>query len=209
MPFDRIMENRQIIISHPKDTVVKVYPTPAKHLKTSYVRSFQEELLTLAVDRDFNGTDLRILLAILSNLGYDNILNISQKDLGEKIGIKQTESAKSIKKLISKGYLQIVGKAGGRQNIYQFNPHVAFRSRARNYKELCRAWQQESIPNTEKLPVDIDSDLDIDLENKLDDKVLELSQQFNVPKSKVRQIILSLVDQTLDTETQESSEIPY
>ncbi len=156
--------------------------------------------MALAVDRDFNGTDLRILLAILSNLGYENILNISQKDLGEKIGIKQTESAKSIKKLISKGYLQIVGKAGGRQNVYQFNPHVAFRSRAKNYKDLCRAWQQQAFPNTQKSTIDLESDLDIDLENKLDDKVSQLSQQFGVPQSKVRQIILSLVNQALDNQ---------
>ena len=39
--------------------------------------------------------------------------------------------------------------------------------------------------------------LETDLEDKLNSKVDQLSKQFNIPQSKVRQIILSLVDQTL------------
>jgi len=203
------MENRQIVITHPEDSVVKVYSTPTKHLKTDYIRSFQDELLALAIDRDLNGTDLRILLAILSNLGYDNILNISQKDLGERIGVKQTESSKSIKKFISKGYLQITGKAGGRQNIYQFNPNVAFKSKAKNLKQLKRVWDGETISNTKNSPIDIDLDIEPDLEDKFDDRVSELSKKYGVPQSKVRQILLSVVNQALTKEVDEDSELPY
>ncbi len=90
-----------------------------------------------------------------------------------------------------------------------FNPSVAFKSRAENLKELKRAWDKETIPNTQKFPVDIDLDLEPDLEDKLDDKVSQLSQKFDVPPSKVRQIILSLVDQALESEEQEKSEVPY
>ena len=200
--------NRKIEIYYPEDTVVNVYGKPVRHLKSDYARYFLSEALALAVDRDFSGTDFRVLLAIIGNLGYENIINISQQELGEQLNISQQNISKSLKKLIGKGYLQIINKIG-RQNIYQFNPHVVFRTRAKNFKDLCRAWQQESLPNNEKFPVDIDSDIDIDLENKLNDKVLELSQQFGVPQSKVRQIILSLVNQTLETETQENSEVPY
>ena len=83
------------------------------------------------------------------------------------------------------------------------NPNVVFKSRAKNLKELKHAWDKETIPNTQKSPIDVDLDLEPDLEDKLDDKVLELSQQFSVPKSKVRQIILSLVNQALDNEGHE------
>ncbi len=89
------------------------------------------------------------------------------------------------------------------------NPNVVFKSRAKNLKELKRAWDKETIPNTQKFPVDIDKDLEPDLEDKLDYKVSQLSQQFGVPQSKVRQIILSLVDQALESEEQEELEFPY
>ena len=202
------MRSKKLEIYYPEDSVVNIFAKPGKYLKDDYARYFMSEVLSLAVDKDFSGNDLRVLLGILANLNYDNTLNISQQKLADQLNIDRSATGKSIKKLISKGYMQIVDTVG-RQNIYQFNPHVAFRSRAKNYKDLCRAWQQETIPNTQKSPIDLDSDLDIDLEDKLDDKVSELSQQFGVPKSKVRQIILSLVNQTLETEAQENLKVPY
>ena len=201
------MDNK-IEVRYPKDAVVNIYPKPLKYLKDSHVRCFSDEALSLATDRQFSGTDFRVLLAIIGNLGYDNKLNISQQELGEQLDIHQTSISRSLKKLIAKGYLQIIDTIG-RQNIYQFNPHVAFRSRAKNLKELKQAWDKATIPNTQKFPIDLDLDLDLDLEDKLDDKVSELSQQFGVPQSKVRQIILSLVSQALESKTQEDPELSY
>ena len=195
-------------ISCPDDALVNISTPPSKYLKLPYIRSFQEEMVSLAIDREFNGTDFRVFLTIIGNLGYENILSLTQKEIGEQIGIQSVEVTKSIKKLVKKGYLQIVTKIG-RQNIYMFNPSVAFKSRAKNLKELKHAWNKETIPNTQKSSIDIDSDLEPDLEDKLDDKVSQLSQQFGVPQSKVRQIILSLVDQALESEEQEESELPY
>ena len=84
-----------------------------------------------------------------------------------------------------------------------FNPSVAFKSKAKNLKELKQAWDKKIIPSTQKHPIDTDTDLEPDLEDKLDDKVEKLSQQFGIPQSKVRQIILSLVDQALTSEEEE------
>ena len=200
--------NKKLEIYYPEDSVVNVFAKPKKHLNDDYARCFLNEMLGLAVDRDLTGTDLRVLLAIIGNLGYDNTINISQGQLGQEINIKRQEVTKSIRKFVSKGYLQITSQIG-RQNIYQFNPHIVFRSRAKNYKDLCRAWDQGTIPNTRKSPIDIDTDLEPDLEDKLDDKVSELSKQFGVPQSKVRQIILSLVNQALENNAQEDIDVPY
>ena len=202
------MVNKKIEIYHPEDTVINVYPKPAKYLKSDYFRGFSEEAIALSKDKDLSGNDLRVFLAIIGNLGYDNIVNISQHELGSQSDIHQQHISKSLKKLISKGYLQIVDKIG-RRNIYMVNPNVVFKSRAKNFKELKRAWDKETVPNTQNSPVDINLDLEPDLEDKLDDKVSELSQKFGVPQSKVRQILLSVVNQALDKESKEDSEIPY
>ena len=170
-----MVQNRKVEIYYPKDTVLNVFPKPKKYLRDSYARCFLDEAMALGVDKDLSGNDLRVLLIIIANLGYENIINISQSDLSEQSRISQQNISKSIKKLISKGYLQVVDTIG-RRNIYMLNPNVAFRSRAKNLKELKQAWNEERLPDTQKHPIDIDTDLEPGLEDKLDMKVEQLSK---------------------------------
>ena len=123
--------------------MAKTVVTPIKMLTDNpHVRVFSEGLGRLAMDKDLNGTDIRVLLFILSIMEYENLLNTTQKALSEGLGIVQQEVSKSIKKLIEGGYLKIVDK-NGRQNIYQLNPHLAFKSRAKNYRLLCSIWDED------------------------------------------------------------------
>ena len=201
------MDNR-IEICYSKEAVLNIFTAPSKYLKDPYARVFLDEINALGKDRNLSNTDFRVLMSIIGHLEYNNVVNISQKDLGEQLNIKQPNIAKSIKKLIDKGYLQVVDTIG-RRNIYMLNPNVAFKARAKNLKELKHAWDKQTLPNTQKHPVDINTDLEPDLEDKLNDKVTQLSQQFGIPQSKVRQIILSLVDQALTSENQEDLDVPY
>ena len=203
-----MVNNKKIEIHYPEDTVLNIFTKPRKYLKNDYARYFLDDILALGTDRDFSGTDLRVFLVIIANIGYDNIINISQSELADQSNISQQNISKSIQKLISKGYLQVIEKIG-RRNIYMLNPNIAFRSKAENLKELKQAWDKATFPNTQKSPVDLDLDLEPDLEDKLDDKVSQLSEQFGVPQSKVRQIILSLVNQVLEPKAEEISEVPY
>jgi len=89
------MVNRKIEIYHPEDTVINVYPKPAKYLKSDYFRGFSEEAIGLSKDKDLSGNDLRVFLAIIGNLGYDNIVNISQHELGSQSDIHQQHISKT------------------------------------------------------------------------------------------------------------------
>ena len=202
------MVNKKIEIYYPEDTVLNVYPKPAKYLKNSYIRCFSQEIVALSKDKNLSGNDLRVLLAIIGNLSYDNIVNISQSELGKQSDINQQAISKSIKKLTSKSYLKVIDTIG-RRNIYMVNPNLVFRSRAKNLKELKQSWDKASTPNTQKFPMDIDKDLEPDLQDKLDNKATELSQQFDIPESKARQIILSLASQAVENEDQDKLELPY
>ena len=195
-------------IYYPEDTLLNIFTKPKKYLKNSYARVFLDEMVALGLDKELSGNDLRVLLAIIGNLDYENQVNISQQELGNQLDIHQVSISKSLKKLINKGYLKIIDTIG-RQNIYQFNPHLVFRGYSYNHKHLCRTWDEGTTANTRKSPIDIDTDLDLDLEDKLDDKVSQLSKQFGVPQSKVRQIILSLVNQALENKAQEDIDVPY
>ncbi len=202
-----MVRSKKVEIYYPEDSVVNVFTKPPKYLKNAYARYFMGEIIDLAIDKDFSGNDLRVFIAILANIEYENILNISQQALADELGIDRSAVGKSIKKLTSKGYLQIQ-ETIGRQNVYRLNPNIAFRSRAKNFNELKRAWDQKTLPNTQKHPIDLDTDLEPDLEEKLDDKVEQLSQQFGVSRTKIRQIILSLVDQALDSNP-EDLDLPH
>jgi hypothetical protein len=130
-------------INVPEGCMAKTVVTPIKMLtENPHVRVFSEGLSRLAMNKDLNGTDIRVLLFILSIMEYENLLNTTQKALSEGLGIVQQEVSKSIKKLIEGGYLKIVDK-NGRQNIYQLNPHLAFKSRAKNYRLLCSIWDED------------------------------------------------------------------
>ena len=203
-----MMVNRKVEIHYPDGVNLNLIPANQKYLKEDYVRFFQLDMKDIANDKTLDGQDLRITLVIVSNLNYDNIFSLSHRELAEQAGTQRPNVTKTVNKLVKKGYLKIISKQG-QKNIYMFNPNIAFKSRAKNLKELKYAWDKKTIPNTQKSPVDIDKDLEPDLEDKLDDKVSELSQRFGIPQSKVRQMILSLVGQALESEEQEQSEIPY
>ena len=201
------MVSKKLEVYYPEDSLVNIFTEPKRYLKNDYARHFSSEMLGLAVDRDLSGNDLRVLLAILANLGFENIVNISQQELSDQLKINRPAVAKSLKKLTSKGYIEVIDNIG-RRNIYMFNPSVAFKSRAKNLKELKHAWNNQTSPNTQNHAIDVDTDLEPDLEDKLDDKVNQLSKQFDIPPSKVRQMILSLVNQAL-TPDDEDVELPY
>jgi hypothetical protein len=130
-------------INVPDGCMAKTVVTPIKMLTDKpHVRVFSEGLGRLAVDRELTLTDKNVLLFLISVMEYENLLNITQKALSEELGIVQPEVSKSIKKLIKGGYLRIVDK-NGRQNVYQLNPHIGFKSRAKNYNLLCTIWDED------------------------------------------------------------------
>lgn len=202
--------NKKLEIYYSGDSVINVYAKEKKHLKDNYARCFLNEITNVASNKDLNGTDLRVLLGIIGHLEYENLLNISQKKLGEILKIPRQEITKSINKLISKNYLQIVDKIG-RQNIYKLNPRIAFKSRAKNHKNLCNDWEENTT--SKKIDLDInlnlDSNLDKNLETKFKEKIDEISKKFNVEKNKAKEIMLFLINQGLNKNNTKDNDLPY
>jgi hypothetical protein len=116
----------------------------AKHLSDyPHVRIFNEALLEVVLDEDLTGQDFRVLFYILSTVEWENFYKQSQKAIADKLGMRQQHVSKSFGKLISKGWLRVIGQIG-RQNIYRINPHLAFKSRSRNYAAMLDDWNEGS-----------------------------------------------------------------
>lgn len=187
------MIETELTIRHSEDSTLCIYNQPGKHLKREHLRLFSEEILAIANDRDLNFTDCRVLLAIIGLMKFDNVLNLSQQKLGETIGIERPNVAKSLKKLEEKGYLLRLGTEG-RRIVYMFNPDVAFKARAKNYRTLKRCWDEKLIPNTRKMG--IAPEADPDFYSKLEDKVTSLSKKTGIPESKVKLLLESLFEES-------------
>jgi hypothetical protein len=115
-----------------------------KRLGKDYLRMYQDAFLEIAQDKDLNQTDTRILLAILGKLDYENDFNLSQADIGNLLQVAQPNVSKSFTKLEAKGYLHLI-RVDGRKKVYQFNPYLAFRSRAKNFQGLCNEWDKHDL----------------------------------------------------------------
>jgi DNA-binding MarR family transcriptional regulator len=113
-----------------------------KYLGKDFLVVYQDALLEVAQDKELNQTDTRIVLAILSKLGYENEFTLSQAELGNLLQVAQPHISKSMAKLEAKGYLQ-VSRTVGRQKIYFFNPYLAFRSKPKNFQGLCKSWDKQ------------------------------------------------------------------
>lgn len=194
--------NRKLEIYYSDDSNVNISTSPKKHLKKEYGRYFEEEIINIASNKNLNGTDLRVFLCIIGNLEYENILNISQKKLGEILGIGKKEISKSINKLIKEGYLQIIDKIG-RQNIYKLNPSIAFKSRAKNHKQLQDDWNEDK----DQFKEDRSNNAGNNLQNNFDKKVNEMSKKFHIEKEKAKDILFSVLNEDLNIK--DIKDLPY
>ena len=85
-------------------------------------------LLMIATDRDLKYQDLRVLFAYLGAMDFENIIDISQKNVAELLGVKKESVSRSTKKLVSKNILIEETKLG-RSKIYRLNVVIGWKGR--------------------------------------------------------------------------------
>ena len=87
---------------------------PRLKVKEKYMLLFQKALQDLATDRQLRGESLRVLLALLGRLDFENYLNISQRELADELRVRQPSIARAMRQLRERGrYEGRSGKAGG------------------------------------------------------------------------------------------------
>jgi DNA-binding MarR family transcriptional regulator len=133
--------DRSITIEVPQDVHAVFYSWEKRHLrgKGNYIRVFQDVLLEMAKDRELNLTDHRVLLLILTKLGYENFFSLSQTEMGELLGINQANISRSLQKLEQRGFITLLDTPG-RKKVYMVNPHIVFKTKAKDLKELEEDW---------------------------------------------------------------------
>ena len=95
--------------------------------KSAFERHFtmnQSALLILA--NTLNGEQLRVLLALLAELDYENFIQVAQADIAEKLNINKVNVSRSVKALIDVGVI-FEGPKVGRSKTYRLNEQFGWK----------------------------------------------------------------------------------
>ena len=93
---------------------------------------FQESLAHIA-KLDLTGEQLKVFLAIVSKMDFENYIRISQADLGKELNIKQQQVSRAIKKLLEEDII-CQGPRAGLCKTYILNPNVGIKGRQKKNK---------------------------------------------------------------------------
>ena len=106
--------------------------------KSSFQRHFtmnQAALLTIA--NELNHDQMRVLMALLADLDYENYIQVAQIDIAEALRMQKTHVSRAIKNLIEFGII-IEGPKIGRSKTYRLNPQFGWKGTVSNHKKALR-----------------------------------------------------------------------
>ncbi len=102
--------------------------------KSSFERHFtmnQAALLTIANQLTHEQT--RVLLALLTNLDYENFIQVSQVDIAENLKMNRPNTSRAIKNLLTMEII-LQGPKIGRSNTFRLNPNFGWKGSVSNHK---------------------------------------------------------------------------
>jgi biotin operon repressor len=113
--------------------------------KKEWLAMFQESLELIAADKELNGYALRVFLALLSKLDFENYTCISQSKIAAIIGIARPDVTKAISLLAEKQIIfkqEGIGTAKG----YKLNPYIAWKGDVANFHRESKKYPKIKPP---------------------------------------------------------------
>jgi predicted transcriptional regulator len=123
-----------------REGVIVLCPTKRK-LKGDFVLLDLQGMGALAMDKDLQRDDWRVIAILIKRLEYENWLIITQQEIADQLGMRQPNVARSLKKLIDKAII-VKGKKQGRVNSYRLNAFYGWRGEIT--KEYDSAYEEHS-----------------------------------------------------------------
>jgi hypothetical protein len=133
--------------------------------KKEWLAMFQESLELISADKDLSGYTLRVFLALLARLDFENYICIPHTNIASITRIARPHVSKAISLLVEK---EIIFKREGIGNInaYKLNPNIGWKGKVTNFEREAKKYpkvSQKSIPQ-------LISDLDQSRNNKSKNK---------------------------------------
>ena len=99
-----------------------------------WIMNSQEALELLASDEDLSKESLRILMFLMARLDFENWIQVTQKEISEKLRIKKPNVSKAISLLESKEII-LRGEKIGRSYAFRLNPDFGWKGKVKNLDE--------------------------------------------------------------------------
>ena len=114
---------------------------------------FQKSLAHIA-KLDLTGEQLKVFLAIVSKMDFENYIRISQVDLAEELNIQRPHVSRAIKKLLDEDIIS-QGPRAGLCKTYILNPKVGIKGRQKkkkliDYAEKKAQYEKEKYADAQK-----------------------------------------------------------
>ena len=109
---------------------------------TGWVMNSQEALKLLAIDKDLKGETYRVLLLLVSQLDFENWIQITQKEIAETLEIKKQNVSKAILLLEEKEII-FRGPKVGRAYAFRLNPYFGWKGKVKNLNEYRKKEEDE------------------------------------------------------------------
>ena len=106
--------------------------------KSSFQRHFtmnQAALLTIA--NELNHDQMRVLMALLADLDYENYIQVAQIDIADALNMQKTHVSRAVKNLLEFGIV-IEGPKIGRSKTYRLNPQFGWKGTVTNHKKALK-----------------------------------------------------------------------
>lgn len=124
-------------------------PRSSTHVGGSFVMLTQAAVLDVAKRTDLTDGDLRLLLALLGRLNWENWLMLDITELATEIGRGRDKTSKGIKRLVDAGVLHRGPKAG-RSWTYRLDPELGWKghpsARPKAIAEARARWGSAEVP---------------------------------------------------------------
>ena len=117
---------------------------------TGWIMNSQEALKLLATDKDLKGETYRVLLLLLSQLDFENWIQITQKEISETLEMKKSQVSRAISVLEEKEII-LRGPKIGRTYAFRLNPYFGWKGKVKNLNDYRNKehdkWTKEQIKN--------------------------------------------------------------
>lgn len=108
--------------------------------REGWIAMAQGALMTLATSIK-HLDDYRVLMMLLALLDFENMTNVSQVELAEKLGMHKQQVNRSIKRLIEVGCL-LEGPTVRRSRTYRLNPNYGWKGSGKEHHKALRAHEK-------------------------------------------------------------------
>lgn len=97
----------------------------------------------LIATSDLDGQDFKVLATLMARLDFENLIQVPQVEIAEKLNMKRQNVNRSVKRLIEMEIL-LEGPRIGRSRSFRLNPNFGWKGSAKNHHEALKERMEQA-----------------------------------------------------------------